>query len=315
MLNFNCIIGGISMIKLLAQPYYEDDIGFVSQNQLQFIENQLNSELYLLAKNFDIVDKSELNDVIKEYMVFFNEDSYAAQAMDLFNLILDKTKNHKEAEILMFIKKELKLPTYLDLIDEDEILKLCFAKIFDITDLEETLSRLDLETERLELIASDEENEFSSLAEQRLSDLIENDIFELEQYLEKFKTVNEEDFSFIYMAKYLDGKKINDNLEIEEDPEIILDIDFDTKSYEVNFILLLRNYILNFISNYMKSKDNDYTNVINTLMNTISQTDAWNKANQDTRQEIISIVKLYATSEHMNSLIELEPKMSSTRSA
>lgn len=303
------------MIKLLAQPYYEDEIGFVSQNQLQFIKKQLNSELYLLTKNFDKVDKSELDAVINAYLELLNEDSYAAQAMELFNIIIDKIKEHDEYGIFNEIRKQLKLPTYLDLIEEDELLKLCLKKIFDITDIEETLSRLNLETERLEQIAFDEGNDMSAEAEQRVTDLVENDIFELEQYIEKFNNPLEADFIFYYHAKYLKGIKIKDNLEESED-ERITNVDYDSELYEVNFIDVLRKYILQNVSTYMKLKDNDYKNVINTLINAIAQTDFWNKATSDIRKQILNIVKLYATSEHMSNLVDLEPKPSSgTRSA
>lgn len=291
------------MIKLLAQPYFEDDIGFVSQQQLRFIGNQFNSELYLLVKNFEKIDRKQIDEVILNYLKGINETSYEAQALELLNLIIAKIKGHSEETILTNLKKEIKLSTFEETINENELINLCLNRIFDISDLQETLTRLNLEVERLEQIAYDEGHELSTEAEQRVTDLIENDIYELEYFINKLDNPLEDDFIFQYHADYLNGVKIKDNLQEHEDSEIIFDVDYESEFYEANLIEVLSNYIMQYSKVYMKKKDKDFSEVVNTLLFAIAKTDLWHNADKNLRQQIVNVVKIYATSEHMSVFI------------
>ena len=293
------------MIKLLAQPYYEDDIGFVSQQQFRFIGNQFNSELYLLVKNFEKIDKDQIDEVILNYLNGINEKSYEAQALELLNLIIAKIKGHSEETILTNLKKEIKLSTFEETINENELINLCLKRIFDISDLQENLTRLNLEVERLEQIAYDEGHELSTEAEQRVADLVDNDIYELEYFINKLDNPLEDDFIFQYHADYLNGVKIKDNLQEHEDNEIIFDIDYDSEFYEANLIEVLSKYIKKYSTTYMKERDNNFSEVLNTLLFAIAKTELWQNADKNLRQQIVNIIKLYATSEHMSIYINI----------
>lgn len=291
------------MIKLLAQPYFEDEIGFVSQQQLRFIGNQFNSELYLLVKNFEKIDKKQIDEVILNYLKGINENSYEAQALELLNLIIAKIKGHSEETILTNLKKEIKLASFEETINETELINMCLNRIFDISDLQETLTRLNLEVERLEQIAYDDGHELAPEAEQRVTDLVENDIYELEYFINKLDNPLEDDFIFQYHADYLNGVKIKDNLQEQEDNEIIFDVDYESEFYEANLIDVLSKYIKQYSTTYMKERDNNFSEVLNTLLFAIAKTKFWHNADKNIRQQIVNIIKLYATSEYMSVFI------------